>query len=88
MIETTLAAARVLELLQDGAARPLLEGHFPVPVQIDGQWWHVPTNPASGAEPDTFVPADSALVAEFDRLARRSYAAAAAAQDRGEQASS
>jgi hypothetical protein len=88
MTEATLAAAEVHELLQAGTARPLLEGHFPVPVQIDGKWWYVPTNPATGAEPDTFVPADNALAAEFEQLARRRRAAETAVRDRGERASS
>jgi hypothetical protein len=79
----TVDAASMQQLLAQGRARPLLEGHFPVPVELDGQWWHVPADPPPGADPGVFVPAPARLAAQFERLAARRHAADEAARRAG-----
>lgn len=37
-----LTLEQVAQLLDTGHAQPLLPGHFPVPVLIEGEWWHLP----------------------------------------------
>lgn len=70
-----IAAQPMQELLEQGHARPLLEGYFPVPVKLNGRWWHVPTQPPPGVDPDAFVPAPAATADEYARLAARRCAA-------------
>jgi hypothetical protein len=53
------------QLLHRDEAHALMPDHFPVPVRVDGVWWHVPT--AAPADGD-FEPAPPAAAAEFDRL--------------------
>jgi hypothetical protein len=79
----TIAGARMQQLLAHGSAQPLLEGHFPVPIYLDGQWWQVPADPPPGAHSDAFLPAPARLAAEFERLASRRRPADDAVQRAG-----
>lgn len=72
-----IPAVDMEQLLESGRARALLDGHFPVPVEIDGQWWHVPADPPANSGIGDFVQAAESLAAEFARLAARRRAAAA-----------
>jgi hypothetical protein len=72
---TAIAAQRMREFVEQGHARPLLAGYFPVPVEMDGRWWHVPTEPPPELGSDAFVPAPAAVAAELARLAVRRRAA-------------
>lgn len=46
-----LTPDQVAQLLDAGHAQPLLPGHFPVPVLIEGEWWHLPDRrPAASRE--------------------------------------
>ncbi|MHA6797546.1 hypothetical protein ACVGVM_29165 (plasmid) [Pseudonocardia bannensis] len=75
MSPATITAADMRRLLAEGRARPLLAGHFPVPVELDERWWHVPD---TGGEAGDFVPAPAELAATFAQLAARRRAADAA----------
>jgi hypothetical protein len=72
---TAIAAQRMRELVEQGRARPLLPGYFPVPVELDGRWWHVPAQPPPEVDPEAFVPAPAEVAVELARLAARRRAA-------------
>jgi hypothetical protein len=74
-VTATIAAQRMRELVEQGHAWPLLAGYFPVPVELDGRWWHVPTQPTPAVDLDSFVPAPAAVADELARLAARRRAA-------------
>lgn len=80
-----IPAGRMWELLTAGRAHPLLPGHFPVPVVLDGQWWHLPAGEPAGApqakEGGEFVPATAEQAARFTVLAQRRGAAEQAVRD-------
>lgn len=90
-----IPAERMRELLAAGRVHPLLPGHFPVPVILDGQWWHLPeagattgarAEAAMGTAPATavggvFVPATAEQAARFTVLAQRRGAADQAVRD-------
>ncbi len=61
--------------IADGTARALLPGHFPVPVELDGRWWHVPDEVPDETADEVFVPADGVQARLFAALARRQAAA-------------
>lgn len=69
-----IAAARMRELIDHGAARPLLPGRFPTPVELDGRWWHLPDT----ADDELFVLASAPAAAQLTRLDIRRRAAEAA----------
>ncbi|MGQ0577120.1 MAG: hypothetical protein ACT4RN_23395 [Pseudonocardia sp.] len=66
-----IAGDRMRELIEHGRARPLLPGRFPVPVLLDGHWWHQPAD-ASDA---VFVRAPVPMAAELAVLDARRRAA-------------
>ncbi|MGD9531937.1 MAG: hypothetical protein AB7I38_11620 [Dehalococcoidia bacterium] len=66
-----VATTRMRKLVDAGIARPLLPGRFPVPVELEGRWWHVPS---AGTEV-VFVPAARALAAQLADLDARYLAA-------------
>jgi hypothetical protein len=72
---TPIGAPRMRALVERGRARPLLEGYFPVPVELDGWWWHVPAQPPPGVGRDAFVPTPAEIADELVRLAARRRAA-------------
>lgn len=78
MTDQRITTTGMWTLLQDGTGRALMEGHFPVPVEIAGHWWHVPADPPAGAATGDFVPAPQPLARTFARLAARRRAADAA----------
>jgi hypothetical protein len=78
-----LSVEQVRELVDRGVAEPLLGDDFPVPVRLDGHWWHL--SDASTAPPPTRGAHDTAghyrrspreLAAQLDQHARRLAAAA------------
>lgn len=69
-----IAAGRMRELAEQGAARPLLPGRFPTPVELDGRWWHLPED----AVDEQFVLAPASVAAQLTRLDIRRGAGAAA----------
>jgi hypothetical protein len=79
-----LGVEQVRDLLDRGVAVPLLGADFPVPVRIDGQWWHLPDDDTDGAPGAARHGQDPAgyyrrsppqLAAQLDRHARRLAAA-------------
>lgn len=71
---TSIPTAEVERLLQQGTAQPLLEDHFPVPVMLEGRWWHLPSTAGhDGADPEAerFVLAPAEQAALFTALAVR-----------------
>lgn len=70
-----IAAEHMREFVRQGRARPLLQGYFPAPVELDGRWWHVPAEPAPGGDRDAFVLTPAAVAAELATLAARRRAA-------------
>lgn len=70
-VTTAIAAQRMQELVEQGHAWPLLAGYFPVPVEMDGCWWHVPAQPPPGVDPSAFVPAPAAVADELGQLTAR-----------------
>ena len=88
LLTERLTVEQVRELIDRGVAEPLLGDDFPVPVRIDGQWWHLPDDPTTPpTEPVTRGGQDTAghyrrsppqLAAQLDRHARRLQAADAA----------
>ena len=69
--EAAISCARMRELIDAGAARPLLPGRFPIPVVLDSRWWHLP---AAGAG-EVFVPAPAELATQLADLDARHRAA-------------
>jgi hypothetical protein len=73
-----LSVGQVRELLDRGVAEPLLANDFPVPVRLDGHWWHLPDDfatppPTPGAQ-DTaghYRRSPPQLAAQLDQHARR-----------------
>ena len=78
-----LSVGQVRELLDGGVAEPLLADDFPVPVRLDGHWWHLPDDsttppPTPGAQ-DTaghYRRSPPQLAAQLDQHARRLAATA------------
>jgi hypothetical protein len=80
-----LSVEQVRDLLDRGVDVPLLGSDFPVPVRIDGRWWHLPDDHTDGAPGAARHGQDAAgyyrrsppqLAAQLDRHARRLAAAA------------
>lgn len=66
----TLTSDQVAQLLQAGHAEPLLPGHFPVPVLLEGRWWHMSAargDPLPGVGAAVYEPAAPAVAALFAR---------------------
>ncbi|TCC23011.1 VC0807 family protein [Kribbella speibonae] len=63
---------RMRELIDGGAATPMLAGMEVGPTFYDERWWYVPAEAAEGAD---YQQADEAKAARFDSLRRRSEAA-------------
>jgi hypothetical protein len=59
------------ELIDSGAATPMLAGMEVGPTFYDGRWWYIPSEAAEDAD---YQPADEAEAARFDSLRRRSEA--------------
>lgn len=71
MTDRTLSAEQVQELVESGAATPLLSNTEVGPTWYDDQWWYVPADAPDGAD---YQPADAGLSADFDRLRVRAAA--------------
>lgn len=71
----SIPAGQMREHLAAGRARPLLPGYFPVPVVLDGQWWHVPVTDTADRDRREFVPATAEQTTRFTALAGRRAAA-------------
>lgn len=67
----SLTPQQIAQLLEAGRAEPLLPDHFPVPVLLDGRWWHLP----SRAGDAVYEPAPPAVAALFARQHARLAAA-------------
>ena len=65
MTDGYLSADVVRELLESGAATPLLAGTEVGPTWYADRWWYVPTDAADDAD---YQPAGPELSEEFDRL--------------------
>ncbi|MEU4192237.1 hypothetical protein AB0E69_10080 [Kribbella sp. NPDC026611] len=71
MTDGTLSAEEVRELVQSGAATPLLGGTEVGPTWYDDHWWFVPSDAPDDADYEVAGPE---LSAEFDRLRVRAEA--------------
>jgi hypothetical protein len=65
----SMSATAMRELIEAGAARPLLTGFEVTPTSYDGAWWYVPSGAGSDAD---YLLAGPDLSAELDRLRARS----------------
>lgn len=65
MTDGYLSADVVRELVESGAATPLLAGTDVGPTWYADRWWYVPTDAADGAD---YLLAGPELSEEFDRL--------------------
>lgn len=83
MSTPSIPAAEMQERLQNQTALPLLEDHFPVPVRLDGRWWHVPHQAQTGVADNAFVPASPAASDRYEQLLARRQAADGAVERRG-----
>ena len=59
------------ELIDSGAATPMLSGMEVGPTLYDGRWWYIPTEAAEDAD---YQPADPEKAERFDQLKRRADA--------------
>jgi hypothetical protein len=59
------------ELMDSGAATPMLDGMEVGPTWYDGRWWYVPAEAAADAD---YQLADPDKSERFDRLRRRAEA--------------
>jgi hypothetical protein len=68
VVDPSMTAGQVRQLVESGTARPLLSGFEVSPTWYDGRWWYVPSDAPDGAD---YVPADAERSASFDRLRER-----------------
>lgn len=68
MTTDRIPAELMRELVESGAARPLMPGFEVVPTWYEDIWWHVPQDAADGAD---YVQAGPELSAKLDELRSR-----------------
>jgi hypothetical protein len=71
MTDDNLSQERMRELLDSGAATPMLAGTEVGPTWYAGRWWYIPVEAAEDAD---YQPADPEKSERFDSLRRRAEA--------------